>query len=536
MAGLTDAEMAQRAGDGPEPLRPLTDEEMAARASSGPVGGGEAVLRAFYHHLTFGLEPGVDKKRSEQAAAEHPLINFGAAVPAFVAQTAALGPLAAAGKAVQGAGMLARAARGAGAAADFALLPNTEARTALEATRTGAKIGGNYSALETLGSDATNPDKGLADTAKDVATSYAAGTVLGGGLGAGAHGTGRVIGAIANRTMPSLSDALAAAKSPEGQGLRDVIRHAGYDEADLARLEQQLVRAQTDPQLRARYGDLNLLEALKAGEMKPTSAGELKPEVVTTRNLDDLAKHAANTEGRGQNVAAEAFGSRKNEMSAKMQADIDNFFGSGNRATDEAAITARREAIGKRYDKLRDSGKLVQVDDLGKMQQLNPVFDRAVKYAAQNDAIENPGGQFPSLWSTGKLGDTVATLSPSNMLDIHHFLVMNAKPKVGGDPAEAVMAGKLKTWFTQWADKNFGQHKSLREDYTQLRRVMDATEKGYDLPHAAGGTDHPSLQFLRQNQQDLKSAQNALLQQKTKCLSGPHNDRAEDRRQPPAGH
>lgn len=518
MAGLTDAEMAQRAGDGPEPIRPLTDEEMAARASSGPVGGGEAALRAFYHHLTFGLEPGVDKKRSEQAAAEHPLINLGAAVPAFVAQTAALGPLAAAGKAVQGAGMVARAARGAGAAADFALLPNTEARTALEATRTGAKIGGNYSALETLGSDATNPDKGLADTAKDVATSYGAGTVLGGGLGAGAHGAGRVIGAIANRTMPGLSDAMTAAKSPEAQGIRDIIRHAGYDDANLPRLEQQLTRAQTDPQLKARYDDLSLLEALKAGELKPTAAGELKPEVITTRNLDDLAKHAANTEGRGQNVAAEAFGSRKNEMSAKMQADIDAHFGAQSRDADAAAIAARREAIGKRYDKLRDSGKLVPVDDLGKMQQVSPVFDKALRYAAENDAIANPGSQWGSLWSGGKLGDTVVTLSPSNMLDIHHALVMNARPPIGGATPESVMAGRLKSWFTNWADQNFAKHRGLREDYTQLRRVMDATEKGANMPLAArGGED--GIQFLRKQTADLRRAEDLLLR-KQSALAG----------------
>jgi hypothetical protein len=509
MAGLTDEEMAARAGEGPASLRPLTDEEMARRAGAAPTGSAEAAARLFYKHLTFGTEPGADKKRSEQAAEEHPYINVASAVPAFVAQTAALGPLAAVGKTVQGVGIAARAARGAGAAADFALLPNMEARTALQATRTGAKLGGNYSALETLGSDATNPDKGLADIAKDVATAYGTGTALGGVLGAGAHGGSRVIGAIANRTMPSLSDALAAAKSPEGQGMRDIIRHAGYDEADLTRLEQQLVRAQTDPQLKARYDDLNLLEALKAGELKPTAAGELKPEIVTTRNLDDLAKHAANTEGRGQNIAAEAFASRKNEMSAKMQADIDTHFGAQNREADAASIAARRDAIGKRYDKLRDSGKLVSVDELGKMQQVSPVFDKALRYAAENDAIANPGSQWGSLWSGGKLGDTVVTLSPSNMLDIHHALVMNAKPPVGGATAESVMAGRLKSWFTDWADKNFAKHRGLREDYTQMRRVMDATEKGADMPLLARSNDE-NIQFLRKQMADLRRAKDLL--------------------------
>lgn len=506
---------------GPIDIKSLSDKDIAAlsASTSGPaVPTGEAAARLFYKHLTFGTEPGADKKRSEQAATEHPYLNVGMAVPAMVAQTAALGPLAVAGKAVQGAGLAARAARGAGAALDVGLLPNMEAKTVLQSARTGAKLGGNYSALETLGSDATNPNKSLGDTARDVAVSYGLGTAGGTVLGAGAHGVSRAVGAVANRTMPSLSDALTAAKSPEGQGLRDVIRAAGYDDADLVRLERQLARAQTDPQLKARYDDLNLLEALKAGELKPTATGELKPTVVTTRNLDDLAKHAANTEGRGQNIAAEAFASRKNEMSAKMQADIDAHFGAANREADAAAIASRRAAVGKRYDKLRDSGKLVQVDELGKMQQVSPVFDKALRYAAENDAIANPGSQWGTLWSGGKLGQSVVTLSPSNMLDIHHALVMNAKPPIGGATPESVMAGRLKSWFTDWADRNFAKHRALRQDYAQLRRVMDATEKGADMPLLARGADE-SIQFLRKQVADLRRAEDLVLR-KQSALAG----------------
>lgn len=521
ISALTDADLLHLAGaDAPQPeqapsgaidIKSLSDKDVAALGATAGHGGpkvptGEAAARLFYKHLTFGTEPGADKARSELAAEQHPYVNIGSAVPAFVAQTAALGPLAAAGKAVQGAGMVARAARGAGAAADFALLPNTEARTAFEATRTGAKLGGNYSALETLGSDATNPDKGLGETAKDVALSYGLGTAGGGVLGAGAHGASRVVGAVANRTMPSLSDAMTAAKSPEAQGVTDIVRHARYDDANLARLEQQLTRAQTDPVLQARYADLNMLEALKAGDMKPTAAGEVKPAVVTTRNLDDLAKHAANTEGRGQNIAAEAFGSRKNEMSTKMQADVDTHFGAQNREADAAAIAARREAIGKRYDKLRDNGNLVPVDELGKMQQVSPVFDKALRYAAENDAIANPGSQWGSLWSGGKLGETVVTLSPSNMLDIHHALVMNAKPPITGATPESVMAGRLKSWFTDWADRNFAKHKGLREDYAQIRRVMEATERGADMPLVARANEE-NFQFLRKQAGDLRRAE-----------------------------
>ncbi len=471
------------------------------------MGTGEAAARLFYKHLTFGTEPGVDKHKTEQAERDHPVLNYASAVPAFVAQTAVLGPAAAYGKAVQGANALARTARFAGSAVETALLPNTAAKGLIPTAVTGAKLGGNYSALEALGSGLTNPDKTLGETARDTAISYGLGTVAGGTLGAGAYGVGKAVGAVANRTMPQLREALEAARSPENQGIRDLIRHAGYDDADLAALKATLDRAATDPAIAARYADLNLIEALKAGRLKPTSTGELKPEVITTRNLDDLAKHAANTEGAGQNRAAEAFATRKNEMSAKMQADIDQFFGTANREADAAAISARRDAVGKRYNKLRDSGTLVKVDDLGKMQQVSPVFDKALRYAGENDAIANPGSQWGSLWSGGKLGDTVVTLSPSNMLDIHHYLVMNAKPSVGRDPAEALMAGRLKNWFTDWADRNFGKHRALRQEYTHLRRVMDATEKGADLPISLGGKDHEAMQFFRQKSSLLRKAE-----------------------------
>jgi hypothetical protein len=525
MAGMSDEEMAAALAGTPPvaaraagPSGPLSDEDMAnAGAHAAPMGTGEAAARLFYKHLTFGTEPGADKELSKTAAAEHPYVDYGVMVPAMVAQTAALGPLAAAGKGVQVAAnapkalqAVAATARGAGKAIEVGLLPNTEARTALTAARTGAKLGGNYSALEAAGSDLTDPTKSLTDTARDVAVSYGAGTVGGGVLGVAAHGAGRLVGAAANRTMPQLREAVEAARAPEAQGVRDIARHAKYDDADLVRLHDTLTKAQSDPALAARYADLNVLEALKAGELKPTSAGELKPEVVTTRNLDDLAKHAANTEGRGQNLAQAAFASRKNEMSAKMQGDIDQFFGTANREGDAAAVTARREAVGKRYNKLRDSSKLVQVDELGRMQQVSPVFDKALRYAAENDAISNPGSQWGTLWSGGKLGQTVVTLSPSNMLDIHHALVMNAKPPIGGATPESVMAGRLKSWFTKWADDNFAKHKGLREDYAQLRRVMDATEKGADLPLATGGRDHASLKFLEQQMADLRKAEDAF--------------------------
>lgn len=509
----------QAAGDGSFDLSQLSDDQFAKMFGGAPkqpeMGNTEAAARLFYKHLTFGTEPGVDKKKSEQASAEHPYIDVAAAIPAFAAQTAVLGPLATAGKAVQGAGMLARTSRALGTAAEVGLLPNTNAKTFVEAARTGAKLGGNYSGLEALGSGLTNPEKSGGEVAKDVALSYGLGTTLGGGLGGAAHGVSRGVGALANRTVPQLREALEAAKSPEAQGVRDIIKHAGYDNADLAALKANIDKAATDPRLAARYEDLNVLEALKAGKLKPTATGELKPEVITTRNLDDLAKHAANTEGRGQNIAAEAFGTRKNEMSAKMQGDIDKFFGTTDREADAATLAAKREAVSKRYNKLREEGNLVTVEELGNMQKLSPVFDKALRYAGENDAIANPGSPWAKLWSGGQLGKDVVTLSPSNMLDIHHYLVLNAKPSVGRDPAEALMASRLKSWFTDWADKNFSKHKALREDYAQLRRVMDATEKGAELPTALGGKDHESLAFLRQQTAALKKAEDLLTRKAT---------------------
>lgn len=498
---LTDAQFAQ------------LQHHLHAQGKGPAMGALEAALRSFYKHGTFGLSPGADRKLEEQAAREHPYIDVATAIPAFVGQAAIAAPIAATLRGVQGANALASVARGTGKAIEVGLLPNTEARTALTATRTGAKVGGNLSAIETAGSDLTNPDKSWTDTARDVALSYGAGTALGAGLGLGGHGLSRAAGAVANRTMPDLAEAQAAARAPEAQGVRDFVRHAGYDDvsdAKLRALRLNLAKAEAgDPVLAARYADLNLSEALKASELKPTSAGELKPEVITTRNLDDLTKHWANTEGRGQNIAAEAFGSRKNEMSAKMQADIDTYFGTGAREEDAVAQAAKRAAISKRYDKMAESGQLVQVDELANMGQLNAVFKKALEYAGTRDTIANPGSPWASLWSGGKLGDTVVTLSPNNVLDIHHYLVMNAKPTIGRDPAIAKDARDLKEWFSKWADSKFSAHKSLREDWAQVRRIMEATDRGGNLPVNAG-PGHPDLIWLRREANNLPQLEKTL--------------------------
>lgn len=508
------------AGDAGIDIRTLNDAQIKAMMAgqiippaNETMGIPEAAARSFYKHLTFGTEPFADKKASETAAREHPYVDVAAAIPAAVA----LGPIAGAAKGVQGAGMLAKTARGAGTVIEAGLLPNAEARGLLEVTRTGAKLGGNYSGLEALGSGLTSPDKSLGETAKDVALSYGVGTVAGGGIGAAAHGLTKVAGGVANRTMPQLSEAMEATRVPEGQAIREIVKRAGWDGIDMqqfAALKADLDRAVAgDHRLAAKFKDLNLLEALKAGEIKTLPSGDLKPSVVTTRNLDDIAKHWANTEGRGQNVAADAFANRKNEMSSAMQADIDQHFGSGNRAADEATKAANKAQASKPYQKLRDSNDLLAVDKLGigTLQQQFPEFAKAMEYAGKQDAVRNFGSGWQSPWSKGKLNDTIVTMSPSNLLDIHHYLVMQAKPKVGGDPASELMYGNLKRLFSGVVDKALEGHKGAREGWSQIRRMMEAGEMATDLPIAGGGPDHPSMVWLRQQVTQMRAAEDEAL-------------------------
>jgi len=121
------------------------------------------------------------------------------------------------------------------------------------------------------------------------------------------------------------------------------------------------------------------------------------------------------------------------------------------------------------------------------------------------------------------------------MLDIHHALVMNAKPPIGGPTAESVMAGKLKNWFTQWADNNFAKHKGMREDYAHIRRVMDATEKGADLPLNAPA-DHPSLQFYRKMAADVPKLDDAVTRMKTQMAIAAQNGSSPKSLQAYKGH
>jgi len=547
----------------PQQLAELTGGQVAA--GTNVTSNAEAAARLFYKHLTFGTEPFADKQRSKQAAKEHPYIDVASAVPAFVAQSAVLGPAAVAAKGVQGAGMLARGTRALGGAVEVGLLPNTAAKGVLETARTGAKLGGNYSALEAFGSGVTDPNKSFGETARDTAISYGLGTGLGGGLGAAAHGVSRVVGAAANRTLPQLRDALEAAQSPEAQGIRDILKHAGWDKADLAALKANLDKAATDPIMAARYEGLNLLEALKVGNLRKAPNGELLPEIVTTRNLDDLVKHAANTEGEGANRAAQAFGARKQELPAMVQRDVEQYFtgkagptvdqlpaavdksfGSGNKAVDDAIIAARKEAFKKRYDALKTK-PIQQIDEIARFAQEIPVFRNALNYAAENDMIRltqeaakaakrgepAPASDWSRKWSAGELGKTIQTLSPDHILDIHHALVLNAKPPITGATPETVMAGNLKNWFSEWVDKTFKGHEALRSEYALFKRQLTAQELGAKMPLVGGAQDNASIKFYADNVRQYEKTAQALAREMQKYDAAMQRYQAGQIKQPP---
>ncbi len=531
------------APSGPIDIDKMTDAQLKAFAGQGhqtPMGTGEAAGRLFYKHLTFGTEPGADRAKTEQAEREHPFLNVGTGAGAMLAQTAALGPLAVAGKGVQGAGMLARGARGAGKALEYTMLPNAEARTALTTGRTAAKLTGNYSALETAGHDLTDPNKTLSDTAKDVGIAYGAGTALGFPLGVGAHGLSRAVGAGANRLFPALKEVGEAARAPGTQGARDIMDVAALDKYKPADFEA-LKTALADPAQAHRYEGLNLVEALEARRLQEMPhTGELKPEQRYSPNLRAAEQDAAQTQGEGRHEAVTKYGTRKNEMSSKIQAEIDRLFGdpeaaalqrqfgappeavtdaerlphlinrhlgSGNAVADAEALAGQQAALSKRYNRLRS--KPLQQVDLGQGLQRIPVFQKAMDYAAQNDMIrmaeagtDTAWGKNIAPWSKGDLGQTVLTMSPENILDIHHSLVMSAKPRIGADPQEAMMASRAKNVFSKWVDDQFKGHKELRNDYEAFKRSMEAQEQASKLPVNSGGTDHPAMQFLNQAQQD----------------------------------
>lgn len=528
-----------------------TDEEALKLGAALPMGAGEAFARSFYRHATLGLSPGASRAKEEQAAREHPYIDMASAVPAFVGQTMLLGPAAAALKGVEGVNALATAARGAGRAIEVGLLPNTEARTALQSTRTGAKVGGVYSGLETAGSDLTNPDKSWGETLRDTTLAGGLGTAGGAVLGGAGHGASRLIGAAANRVMPELAGVREAANAPGTQGARDVMRQLGYDKFGIEELKAARA-ALDDPELAHIYADKNLPEVMETRPLKADpNTGELRANPRIVPNLRDFAQDAANTGGVGRMEALDNYGRRRSEMAGKLQAEIDRLtaphapapaeldtalgrlsgrpapeptelpsfidqhFGSGARDTDQAAADVAKAAFDRRFENMRKQ-PLIMTTEMGELAQHSKAFRNAVEGAAESAAIDKAaaavaGGRAPSRdagamkrWLTGVKdanGDTVQIISPSDMLKIHHELVLGANSaRAAGDQAAERNALRLKGVFSDWMEKNFsgsGSAKNLMGDYSIFKSMLEASDHAGNLSLAGRSPkDLAALTFL----------------------------------------
>lgn len=529
----------------PAPDKPASDN-MFAEYASPQVGLWDSFVAGNVEGASFGTMG--DRAHRDASRKANPWTHFmgeltGSSVPMVAATLlpTGAGQVAAAGRASN------LLSKGAGLVRS-ALVPG-EVSTLGQAAVQGTKIGGVYAGLSGAGHTDVKDD----DTTTDVLARAggnalkhgALGMALGAPLGVAGYGASKAVGAMLNRTMPELKDVAKAASSEDLQGISDVVRHAGYDGygvEDFVRLRNAL----NDPTQAHRYADLNLIEALQTMPLKALTTGELKPGVAVSPNLRDMAQDFAATQGKGRQEAVEAFATRKNEMGAKIQGDldelvhgpqgaalqrqfgtpgrtpdadmlpavIDRHFKSGTAELDEAALMAQKAALGKRYDRIR-AKPLQNIDSLGKMAQTIPEFDAALKYAAKNDMIRmaeegNAGATWLNTWASGKIGENFGTLSPTNILDIHHALVMNAKPALTGPTPESMMAGKLKTWFSSWVDNQFKGHKELREDYALFKRAMEAKEMAQEFSLTRGSADQPALKFLAQAIKDVDAGAKAL--------------------------
>lgn len=530
----------------------------SAPAAEPKTGMLEAIGRAAWDTGTFGFGNALqDRERMKAARAEHPIASFVGDVVG-VLPTLALGPAGGAARAAQAAGTLGRAGNmGANVvrAAEAALMPNLGARTALQAGATAAKVGVAQGALHGIGDSLTNPDASWSDVPLQAGKEAAIGGVGGVVIGPAVHGIGKAVGAVANRALPGLKETQRIASEWDSQGARDVIRHAGYDDVDLAGQLRRMTPSATpniseaearqvaarvlsgsedaatvaqrmgkplaeveqivvnERAIRSKYADLNLIEAVKTGDLRQLPhTGELRPEVITTRNMDQLARWAANTEGKGQNEAAHAFAARKDEMGALMQRDIDAALGSGSREADSAAIDAVGKRLGKRYDRLRDKAPNIDVVAMGGLER-HPVMRKALDEAALNDLVRNPG-QGLVRWQAADgttRTDGLQTLTPANILDIHRILAANARSAFT-EPAEARMAGLLKQHFTTFVDGVYSKHKALRQDFAQFKALQAATEHGVELAQLGKVVPKETADFLRAAQQVADQARTRIAQ------------------------
>jgi hypothetical protein len=127
--------------------------------------------------------------------------------------------------------------------------------------------------------------------------------------------------------------------------------------------------------------------------------------------------------------------------------------------------------------------------------------------------ITRPGGT-PDLTvgtiMTRNAPNQLQILTPANILDIHHALVLQAKPRVGGDPVAQMQATRLKQWWSQFADAMLQGHKPLRADYARFKMMMEAQDLGTQLP-LLGGERSAAAQFLAKVERDRLIARTRAL-------------------------
>lgn len=147
----------------------LSDEDVigAPKKAEPQTGALEAGARAAYDAATFGFAPGTDRARNKLAREEHPYASIAGDVAGIGAQTAALGPLAAAGRAAQGVGRVVGLVP---RAAEAILAPSMSGRGVAGTVLTGARAGAAGAAAHGAGSaiaDGASADDAVSDAARE---------------------------------------------------------------------------------------------------------------------------------------------------------------------------------------------------------------------------------------------------------------------------------------------------------------------------------------------------------------------------------
>ena len=244
---------------------------------------------------------------------------------------------------------------------------------------------------------------------------------------------------------------------------------------------------------------------LAAANVLARQTVEMRPEVRTATNMERVARDAARQDGAGADEARAAFMERKDQLGQQVADRVETALGSQDRMGDQRALGSRLDAAKQAYNDATAREPMVNVPSFGGM-ETNPVFRRALEYAANAEQIRNGGAGRPAWRPSDGTASTEGQqyLTPRQLVDIHHDLVLNSKPQMGQDPSIALQARQLKEWFSGQADQLLAPHHELRTNFARIRGIMDATEQGASLPVTAGDRNHPSLQFYQQAQQRLR--------------------------------